>query len=45
MLRLKLIHLIHMYCNADYRQEHERRARFAHIMVTNKSIVEGKVTK
>jgi len=42
MLRLKLIHLIRMYCNTSYRQEQERKARFARIMAANKSIMIGR---
>jgi hypothetical protein len=42
MSRKYIIHLIRMYCNESYRQEQERRARFARIMAANKSIIEGR---
>lgn len=41
-LKIKLIHLIRMCCNEEYRQEQERRARFARIMAANKSIMAGR---
>jgi hypothetical protein len=41
-LRIKLIHLIRMVTSESYRQEQERRARFARIMAANKSIMVGR---
>ena len=41
-LRRKLTRLIRMYCNESYRQDQERKARFARIMAANKSIMAGR---
>lgn len=41
-LKNKLVHLIRMYCNEEYRKDQERRARFARIMAANKSIMIGR---
>ena len=40
-LKNKLIHLIRMVTSDTYRQDQERRARFARIMAANKSIMVG----
>jgi hypothetical protein len=44
-LRIKLVHLVRMAADEDYREEYERRIRFARIMATNKSIMEGRFVK
>lgn len=41
-LKNKLIHLIRMVTSDTYRQDQERRARFARIMAANKSIMIGR---